>query len=221
MKTGLKAAALAAALALGAPFAAAAAETAAPYALMFREGTLDAVAHDRVLTYSRKVELPADAEFAARSSGALRLAFAEEAEDEVRLGFGPDQQSTHVVGAFPASVGNPLAMYHMETVTRDMARLTGGSQFYIRNRMKDALTRPASVEQLELDGAAAQEVVFRPFEGDPNAAKMGGFGALEIRAVMSEAVPGWYRSLSAVAPDGKGGVLYSSEIVFDGREAGQ
>ncbi len=221
MTTGLKAAALAAALALAAPFAAPAAETAAPYALMFREGTLAEVSRDKALTYARMVELPADAEFAARNSGALRLAFPAEAEDEVQLGFGPDQASTHVVGAFPASVGNPLAMYHMETVTRDMAQLTGGSQFYIRNRMKDALTRPAGVEEVDAGGQPAREVVFRPFEGDPNAARMGGFAKLEIRAVVSEAVPGWYSRLAALVPDGEGGALYRSEIVFEGEEAAQ
>ncbi|WP_172326692.1 hypothetical protein [Mangrovicoccus sp. HB161399] len=221
MKTGLMAAALAAALALAAPFAAPAAETAAPYALMFRGGTLDAVPHGKVLTYARTVVLPADEGFASRNSGVLRLAFAGDDADEVQLGFGPDRDSTHVVGAFPASVGSPLAMYHMETVTRDMAQITGGSQFYIRNRMKDALSRPAGVEDVEVDGQPAREVVFRPFEGDPNSARMAGFAALEIRAVMSEAVPGWYSRLSATVPDGQGGVLYSSEITFEGEEGGQ
>ncbi|WP_240722240.1 hypothetical protein [Poseidonocella sp. HB161398] len=223
MKTCLMALALGAGLALAAPAAAPAAETVAPYALLFREGTLDALPHDRALIYQRQVTLPADEDFALRQSGALRLAFAEEAEDEVRLGFGPDAQSTHVVGSFPASVGNPLIMYHMETVVRDMAQITGGSQFYIRNRMKDALSRPAEVEDVTVEGAegpvAARQVVFRPFEGDANAARMQGFGGLEIRAVMSAEIPGWYRSLSAEVPDGKGGIAYSSEIVFEAAEA--
>ena len=41
---------------------------------------------------------------------------------------------------------------------------------------------------------------------------MQGFGDLELRVTMSEAVPGWYMSLVAEAA---GGEVYRSELTFD------
>ena len=66
---------------------------------------------------------------------------------------------------------------------------------------------PADVSE---DGGIVS-VVIRPFEGDPNAERMQGFGDLALTVVMSEEVPGWYESLTAEAGD-----VYSSTLKFEG-----
>ena len=43
---------------------------------------------------------------------------------------------TRKIGPFPISGGDPSLTFFLESVARDMAALTGGSPFYIRNRLK-------------------------------------------------------------------------------------
>ena len=112
------------------------------------------------------------------------------------------------LGSFPASVGNPMIMVFYESVIRDMAETAGGSPFYIRNRVKEALVQPAEIETGEAEFAgetvATRTVTLRPFLDDPNRDRMMGFGDLELRVTMSDAVPGWYLSLVAEAPGAQG-----------------
>jgi hypothetical protein len=104
-----------------------------------------------------------------------------------------------------------------------MAETAGGSQFYIRNRVKESLIQPTEVEAgtATVDGAEIeiQTIRLNPFEGDPNADRMMGFGALELSVTMSHSVPGWYVSLvaEAPAPDGDG-LIYRSSMTFEGME---
>ena len=116
---------------------------------------------------------------------------------------------------FPTDVGNPLLMYALETVVRDISELTGGSPFYIRNRLKDAIAAETSSEQvsLQFDGTeiAASRVTLHPFRNDPNADRIAGLGDLEVSVDVSEAVPGWYHTISTRMP-GEGGYDYSITI---------
>ncbi len=90
--------------------------------------------------------------------------------------------------------GNPLLMVFLENTLRTVAKATGGSEFYLRNRIRFAL-RDALVE--EADGA----LTIHPFENDANRAKMGPFGDLEMRFEVSEAQPGMLVALRARAGD--------------------
>jgi len=124
---------------------------------------------------------------------------------------------------FPGSAGNPLLMVFMESSVRAMATATGGSPFYIRNRMREALRtqdRGAPVE-VEVGGETleARRYVFRPFAGDPNVARMGAFAELEISFVVSDAVPGSYARLDLVTGPGPDGAPALREtITFEGTE---
>ncbi len=86
------------------------------------------------------------------------------------------------IGPFPLDGGDPSVVFFLETVARDMAAVTGGSPFYIRNRMKDSVFRGG-----ELREEGGQKIaVFRPFEADPNKERMKPFDQLELRFVMNE-----------------------------------
>ncbi len=86
------------------------------------------------------------------------------------------------VGPFPADSGDPSVVFFLETVARDMAAATGGSPFYIRNRMKDAVFRGGEIRQ----EADQQVAVFRPFANDPNKDRMAPFDQLELNFVIRD-----------------------------------
>jgi hypothetical protein len=219
-------AALAVGLALtiaASPGLAASVDGEAAHDLLFRDGTLDDVDRDHALIYSRDVSNAATPEAAARDTGEIALRIEQAPDMEMaRLEFRRDGKY-RAMGSFPASVGNPMIMVFYEAVVRDMAETAGGSQFYIRNRVKEALIRPAEIETgtETKDGAEIETRTIRlhPFEDDPNADRMMGFGDLELSVTMSDAVPGWYVSLvaEAPAPDGSG-PIYRSRMTFERME---
>ena len=84
---------------------------------------------------------------------------------------------TRPLSQFPVSAGDPVVVYFLEAVTRDMASASGGSPFYIRNRIKDALRAGGTVTH---DGAGAR-VTLMPFADNENAARMAGFDTLTLR----------------------------------------
>ncbi|SMO73150.1 hypothetical protein [Paracoccus laeviglucosivorans] len=92
------------------------------------------------------------------------------------------QRIKRKIGPFPSSSGDPTLTFFLETVARDMAALTGGSPFYIRNRLKDALFRGGEVRQ----EGGAQIAVFAPFKDDENRARMLGFETLELRFTLAD-----------------------------------
>ncbi|WP_159980719.1 hypothetical protein [Roseobacter cerasinus] len=197
------------------------AATAAPlagdktYDMLFRNGTLDQIDRDTQLLYRRDVSNALKPEAAERDSGDISLSFREGEATMALLEFWQDGKH-RALGAFPASVGNPMIMYFYETVVRDMAEAAGGSPYYIRNRVKDALIQPSDIETGEavVDGKTVSTKIIRiyPFAEDPNRDRMQGFGDLELRVTMSDAVPGWYMSLVAEASNGD---VYRSELAFD------
>jgi hypothetical protein len=125
------------------------------------------------------------------------------------------------VPSFPAAAAHPLLLIILESTVRNMAELTGGSPFYIRNRIREALWVAAAAPEpaeLLLDGATlpAEEVVVRPFAEDPNRAEMGAFADLELRFVLSEDVPGGiarFEAEAGPAPDGTPAL--AETIAFD------
>lgn len=191
------------------------------YEMLFRNGTLDTVSRDAELVYSRTVNNSLKPEAAERDTGDIALSFREGEAVMALLEFRQDGKHRKL-GAFPASVGNPMIMYFYETVVRDMAEAAGGSPFYIRNRVKEALVQPSDIVSGEavIDGEVVETRTIRmlPFAGDPNVDRMRGFGDLELRVTMSDAVPGWYMSLEAEA---SGGTVYRNTLAFDRLDVAQ
>lgn len=89
-------------------------------------------------------------------------------------------QRARKIGPFPISGGDPVLIYFLEQTARDMAKLTGGSPYYIRNRIKDAVFRGG---QITAEGNT-RTATFRPFAGDPNADRMAGFQTLTLTFVL-------------------------------------
>ena len=210
LTTGVLAAVMVAGLAGAAPL-----EGEATYDLLFRDGTLDGIDRDAELVYERQVTNALKPEADDRDTGDIALSFDGAEGDMALLQFRRDGKH-RALGQFPASVGNPMIMFFYESVVRDMAEAAGGSPYYIRNRVKDALIQTSDIEEGEatVNGKTVptQTIRLYPFKDDPNTDRMQGWGDLELRVTMSEEVPGWYMRLVAEASDGE---VYRSEVAFD------
>lgn len=106
------------------------------------------------------------------------------------------------VGSFPTGVANPLLLYFLETTVRATAEATGGSPYYIRNRIREALV---ASDLGEAPAAGPHSVTLAPFAGDPNRAKLGAFADLTLRIAFDPAEPGRILELSADTAGGEGG----------------
>ena len=178
--------------------------------IIFAEETLEGIDTESTLLYRREVESVLLPRLDERSAGLLALSFQSDGKTarlELRQG-----DKSRGLGEFPVGAGNPMIMFFLESVVRDMARATGGSPFYIRNRVKEALLSP--MEPRDSDAPGVRTVNVRPFESDLNFARMRGFGNLILSATVSEDTPGWYLRLSAEAA-GVGGPAYRSSVEFE------
>lgn len=106
--------------------------------------------------------------------------------------------TAHPIAAFPAQGANPLLLYYLEGVVHAMSEVTGGSPFYIRNRIRDALVAAPAGEVT--DGRVT--AVVTPFAHDPNRAQMGNFGDLALTLTYPVNEPARLLSLSADTPGG-------------------
>lgn len=198
--------------------------------LLFREGTLNTIPANATLAYHRTVSAPGSRPLELQNTGPIRLQLTSDNMAEIQFGAHDKRKR---VGAFPASVGNPLIMYFLETVVRDLSSLAGGSPFYMRNRIKAELLKTHPVQEVTLRLAdrdvEAQLIVLYPFKNDPASDRMRGIETLALSVVFSGDIPGWYYSLSAETTTARGTrsalpdtlPAYTSTILFEGLEAGK
>jgi len=186
------------AMAIGITGAVHAADDTEGYDLIFRTGTLDDFAPGDHLRYE---SVSANEAAAPQTPQSLDLVI--EDDDTARLSRDIDGKRQSLA-VFDASVGNPMAMFFLERLVRDLAVSTGGSKFYIRNRIKDSLLAPKAItsDHISYDGAEqpATRVTLAPFVADENRARLGPFADLRIDFLMSDAVPGWYYMIEAATP---------------------
>ncbi len=178
---------------------------------IFAMGALHTVENGSVLVYDydREGSFPTD-KMPVIDAGHARLEMTRAADGtpEVTVAL-DDTKHVQKFDPFSATAGNPMFMVFMEQNVASMSAVTGGSPFYIRNRMREALGAQDSVTPIDVEygGATvpAREIVFRPFEKDAKRDRMGAFADLEIRFVMSDAVPGEFlrmESRTGPGPDG-------------------
>jgi hypothetical protein len=170
----------------------------APLDLLFETPHLEAVAAGETLSY-RHARTVAP-EFRARPGGETRMALTKRGPRASTLVIDVDGAARSV--DFDGPPGNPLLMYMLEQVVRTTAQATGGSPFYLRNRMKDALR-----DGLEAEG---ESLTMRPFAADPNRAQLGPFADLTVEFVVDRESPGMLRRLAARTDDGR----YVEEIAL-------
>jgi hypothetical protein len=180
--------------------------------LIFRSGTLGDLPEATVVDYTQT------GTSAGENGGAVK--------DAIRLTIGAEDQTTlqrvrdgktGSMGSFKTSVGNPIIMFFMESVVREVAEVSGGSPFYIRNRFKEALLDEVTVEPVTVpfggDEVSAERVVLHPMQGDRHAAEAG-VDDVELEFVMSEDVPGWYYALAATG--GEAEKAFENRIMLEG-----
>ena len=110
----------------------------------------------------------------AKGSVEVAVVAGEAGRRVARVDWRPDGRAVSEV-SLPADGGHPVLLMFLETTLRAMAEATGGSPFYIRNRMREALGADVPLEPVEVmvDGAPAAAVAatFRPFAADPHRAR--------------------------------------------------
>jgi hypothetical protein len=186
--------------------------------LVFRSGTLDGLPEGTELHYDAR-GLEDQRDQSAWREVVLDLGAQNSALLERRL---EEEGPARPLGNFSAAIGNPVGMMFLEQTVNSVATATGGSPFYIRNRIREALGGEGETEAVTAtwDGeeVPATAIALRPLAGDEHRAQLGRFADLEIRVVVSEAVPGWYLSLSAEAPAAAAEGAYATSLSLAGVE---
>jgi hypothetical protein len=114
---------------------------------------------------------------------------------------------TLLVSQFAGSGPNPVLIYFLESTARAMAEATGGSPFYIRNRIRSAMAEASLGSQ-----ATPELATLHPFVQDPNRGRMGAFGDLAIALRFDPQRPERILELSADTPPGEEG--YHDRLVL-------
>ena len=188
---------------------------------LFFEGAFSAVTAGDTLVYGhRRDGSKLNETSPGIEDGEIQITLRESAEGarEAQVALLADGKRRQL-NAMPASTGNPLLLLFLESSLRAMAGITGGSPFYIRNRMKEALRSGGEIEHVEatVDGQSvdAEQIVFRPFAEDKNRDRMGEFADLELRFLLSEKAPGGFILFSASTPGADGAApAFREEIAF-------
>jgi hypothetical protein len=150
------------------------------------------------LRHERRTEPP---DPAAALDGRIEIAITEadgSRQAVVALLAGEERR---VLPPMPAGSAHPVLLVFLESIVASMSSATGGNPTYIRNRLRDALWLEGDTEPdlVRVDGtvAPAEMLTVRPFGDDPQRGAMGGFAELELRFLLSDAVPGGIGRLEA------------------------
>ncbi len=187
--------------------------------LVFSTGVLDNIPQQKTVTYEHIRLGPKDSGLHLIENGLVALSVVggeiggNEAILEMR-----DNGTLRNRTPFPADAGNPLVMAFLESSLRSMAQITGGSPFYLRNRIKESLRSGGQVTPTTVTigdkSMPATRITFQPFQHDKNAARMGDFANLTLTFVVSDDVPGGFAQFSAATPMVDGKSLYRETIRY-------
>lgn len=122
-------------------------------------------------------------------------------------------------GAFPSTVGNPAVLLVLERDVAELSRRLGGSPFYLRNRIREALgsTTPAEPTRLTFGGRALDgwHVAVSPFAHDRNRDRLREHAARRYEFTFSDAVPGGLYEIRLATPAPDGGALVEDRLVLE------
>lgn len=196
---------------------------------LFTEGVLSSVELGTELVYSHtRVGAERSELIQWIDDGEMRVALktGQDGSKEAVISMHSEGKKRRELTPLPVSIGNPILITFLESSLRAMANLTGGSPFYIRNRIKASLRDGGTLTQIqaEVDGkmVEAQQIVFIPFQHDKNRDKMGDFADLQLRFVMSDTAPGGFVLFSAATrPHADGAIAFQEEIAYRTSVAGE
>lgn len=189
---------------------------------LFTEGVLKTIEPGTALIYGH-VREGAEQTEAVRwiDDGELHVALqqGQDGSKEAVISMLSDGKVHREMSPLPVSIGNPILLTFLESSLRAMANITGGSPFYIRNRMKAALRDSGTVTAVSAKigdkTVEAEEITFIPFQHDKNRDRMGEFADLELRFIVSDQAPGGFILFSAqTRPHADGGVAFREEITY-------
>ena len=164
-----------------------------------------------VVAYAEERTVPEGGTLEDVTAGVVRLEVREDAGKPALVLLKESAGASRPLGTFPTGVANPLLLYFLETTVRATAEATGGSPYYIRNRIREALG--AADLGVDLDsGTPRREVTIVPFADDPNRPRMGVFADLALRLRFDPAQADRILELSADTAPGGGG--YHEKMVL-------
>lgn len=152
-------------------------------------------------------------------------------EDQVNVKVGPQGAENSVqvelfsgdraqVLANMSKTGNPVIVAVMEEDVKDMQKALGGSPFYFRTKLREALAAetPAEPIKIEFGGKTVDgwKVALKPFKDDQkNHGKLREFADRSYELTFSDAVPGGLYTLKTVTPKAGGeGALVTEELTL-------
>ncbi|WP_051661169.1 hypothetical protein [Bosea sp. 117] len=110
-------------------------------------------------------------------------------------------------GPFPVMTGNPVVLVLLEREAKEIAALTKGSPFYIRNRMRDGLAG-GTVEEARFDydgrSVTGWKLVMTPFANDPNKVQLLEIAQRRYEFLFSDEVPGGLYAVNVTTPKADG-----------------
>ena len=183
--------------------AAQAAPAAGPADLLFATPHLEGVAPGAVLRYDHMRHSDPAIGVGPDLDQAIAVTMGESGASSFTLDADGAPRSFDVDSKVP---GNPLLMVFLEQALRSVASATGGSPFYLRNRMREALS-----QGLAEDG---DRLVMRPFQNDANRARLGAFADMALSFELSKATPGMIVAMRAQAGPADA-PIYAEEIRYE------
>lgn len=116
-----------------------------------------------------------------------------------------------------SKVGNPVIVTVLEQDVQEMNKTLGGSVFYFRIRLKDALAeeKPAEPTKVEYNGKTIDgwKIALKPFADDAkNRGKLREYADRSYEMIFAEGVPGGLYALKTVTPKADGGALLTEEL---------
>ena len=171
-----------------------------------------------VLRYQHRRHMPQIADGQSLPGAERDLAVPKSLEAELqllRLGKGPEArlrlqevtaETTRVLGEYPTSTSNPIFLFYLENIVRTAAVQTGGSPYYFKNRLREALLRT------KVPDTGITTIELQPFLADKHAARMGDLASLRLSLTFDPAQPARILELKADTVSGAKG--YSESLIL-------
>lgn len=171
---------------------------------LFAPGALESIDEGTVLDFTQMRKVPDGAELGAIAGSEVKIAVEA---DRAIIRF--DIEGRPQAFAQPLGAAHPLLLLFLETSHQSVAELSGGSPFYIKNRIVESFAK-AETSDVETPAGTGERLLLKPFANDPNAPRMGDFAGLEIAFVLAD-VPGGLYSATAAAGSYEESMTWSGE----------